>query len=673
MRFMAKKKLVTPKELDNLISVGSPQISPCGSQILYTRKCVKDGVNHTTIWVTNTKGKTAPRELTTSGKDGSPRWSPDGKQIAFVRGSESGSQIYTIDMDGGEAQQLTSFPEGTISEIEWCPLGDTLAVSFRQTDENFTHAATEKRKENKESDPPVITESAWYRLDGDGYFGHARFQLYLVLATTGRHKNVWSKDTLGFFSYCWSPKGDKIAIATNTSKKALTDSRPTKIVIHDVLSGKNAKLPNCTKGPKDAICWSPNGRYLAWAGREGDESTYSTENLELYVASATKGNAKSITSDIDRCLMAVTLSDTGEVSFGAWLHWSHDSKKILVKIGWHGEEHICSIPKTGGTLTSLTSGNAIHAIGNFADDGKTCAMMIGSAVAPPEIFVGKVGASKISSKQVSFENTSWCEEHAVATPKEKWITSSDKTKIHCWIMTPPKEAKQKKSRPAVLQIHGGPHGQYGWAFFHEFQCLASAGYTVVYANPRGSKGYGQKHCEAIRNDWGGADWTDMQAVIAMMQRNKNIHPKNMGVMGGSYGGYMTNWIVGHTNEFRGAITDRCVSNLVSMGGNSDFADKEDGYFGGNFWSRPEDRWRQSPIRFFGNVDTPMLIIHSEGDLRCNIEQVEQVFSALQLRGIESRFVRYPRSTSHGFSRGGAPDLRKHRLNEILTWWKRQLK
>ena len=122
-------------------------------------------------------------------------------------------------------------------------------------------------------------------------------------------------------------------------------------------------------------------------------------------------------------------------------------------------------------------------------------------------------------------------------------------------MLPPKEAKQKNSKPAVLQIHGGPHCQYGWMFFHEFQCLASAGYTVIYANPRGSKGYGREHCSAIRNDWGGADWVDMQAVIEMMQKDKKINANNMGVMGGSYGGYMTNWIVGHTHDFLGAITD----------------------------------------------------------------------------------------------------------------------
>ena len=670
---MAKKKLITPEELDNLVSVGNPQISPDGSHILYTRKCVKDGVNHTSIWIAQTKGSKKPRALTAEGKDSTPRWSPDGNQVAFIRGDEGGNQIYMIDMDGGEAQQLTNLPEGVISQMQWCPKGCQLAISYRKTEKPYTHSAAEKRKENKESDPPIITEDAWYRLDGDGYFGHERFQLYLVDTTTGKFNNIWSKDTIGSFSYCWSPKGDKIAISTNTSTKAYLDARPTKVMMYDVEANKYAILPNCPKGPKDAVIWSPNGKWIAWAGREGDEYSYSTENLELYVASVTKGNAKSITSNIDSCLMAVTLSDTGEIGFGAQIAWASDSNTLLVRIGQRGEEQICSIKRTGGKLKPMTSGNAIHAIGNFTKDSKTCAMVIGSSTSPPEIYIAKVGATKITTKQVSFENTQWCEEHTIVTPKEKWITSKDKTKIHCWIMRPPKEAKQRKSKPAILQIHGGPHCQYGWTFFHEFQCLVSAGYTVVYANPRGSKGYGQLHCEAIRNDWGGADWVDMQAVITMMQKEKNINSKNMGVMGGSYGGYMTNWIVGHTNEFRGAITDRCVSNLVSMGGNSDYLDKEDGYFGGNFWSRPEDRWRQSPIRHFGNAETPMLIIHSEGDLRCNIEQADQVFAALKLRGIEARFVRYPKSTSHGFSRGGAPDMRKHRLNEILSWWKRQLK
>ena len=157
-----------------------------------------------------------------------------------------------------------------------------------------------------------------------------------------------------------------------------------------------------------------------------------------------------------------------------------------------------------------------------------------------------------------------------------------------------------------------------------------------------------------------------------MRNHPNVNQKKMGVMGGSYGGYMTNWIIGHTREFAGAITDRCVSNMVSMGGSSDWLEKEDGYFPGNFWDRPEPRWKQSPIRHIGNARTPTLIIHSEGDLRCNIEQSEQVFVALKLLGVPTRFVRYPRSTSHGMSRSGPPDMRLHRLHQILEWWSKYL-
>ena len=153
-----------------------------------------------------------------------------------------------IDMDGGEAQQLTNLPEGVISQMLWCPKGCQLAISYRKTEKPYTHSAAEKRKENKESDPPIITEDAWYRLDGDGYFGHARFQLYLVDAETGAYKNIWKKDTMGYFSFCWSPKGDKIAITTNTSKKALTDSRPTRIVMYDIATAKSHTLQNCKIG-----------------------------------------------------------------------------------------------------------------------------------------------------------------------------------------------------------------------------------------------------------------------------------------------------------------------------------------------------------------------------------------------------------------------------------------
>jgi dipeptidyl aminopeptidase/acylaminoacyl peptidase len=165
---------------------------------------------------------------------------------------------------------------------------------------------------------------------------------------------------------------------------------------------------------------------------------------------------------------------------------------------------------------------------------------------------------------------------------------------------------------------------------------------------------------------------DVQALTTFTRKQTFVDANRVGIMGGSYGGYMTNWAIGHSDEYAGAISDRCVSNLVSMSGNSDFPLEPDVYFPGNGWDRTEERWEQSPIAYFGNATTPTLVIHSEGDLRCNIEQSEQVFTALQLQGVPSRLVRYPSTTSHGMSRKGPPDLRIHRLGEILSWWKKWL-
>lgn len=663
---------VRPEDLSNFVSSSDPQISPQGDRVLYTRKHVDDDPKgHSAIWIARWGKAWACRSFTAGSKDRMPRWAPDGRSAVFVRGSEEGDQLWMIDADGGEATALTRLPQGSIAEVAWSPRGDRLAISYRATSEDQTKAAVEARKESKASDPPLVTEDLWYRLDGDGYFGAARFQLLLVDAQTGRTRCIWKRDTLGWFTFDWAPNGQRIAMTTNTRRDAILKMQFDDIVLLDVDTRRHQRLGNLPRGPKDSVRWSPDGMWLAWAGRDGGtDPTYSSENLDAWICDTRGRNARCLTSDSDECLAAVVIGDTGDVSFDAQLQWCADSKAILVRVGRHGCDHLWRITR-GGSMRRLTSGNAVHALGTVADDGRTLAMSRGSAVRPTEIVLGQLGRDRIRISPITRANAAWVREHAIAKPKSYWIRSADGNRVQAWVLLPP-GASRRKRIPAVLQVHGGPHAQYGHTFFHEFQCLVGAGYAVVYANPRGSKGYGRDHCAAIRGDWGGADWRDIEAVIEFMAKLPEVDQDRMGIMGGSYGGYMTNWAVGHTNVFKGAITDRCVSNLVSMSGNSDFPDREDDYFPGNFWSRPEDRWRCSPIRLFGEVQTPMLIIHSEGDLRCNIEQGEQVFAALKLRGIEARFVRYPRSTSHGLSRGGPADLRIHRLGEILRWWKQHL-
>ena len=221
--------------------------------------------------------------------------------------------------------------------------------------------------------------------------------------------------------------------------------------------------------------------------------------------------------------------------------------------------------------------------------------------------------------------------------------------------------------------NGGPLTQYGNCFMHEFYYLAAQGYVVYFSNPRGGQGYGEAHAKAIWNNWGTADYEDVMALVDFVQQKPYIDKNRMGVTGGSYGGYMTNWIIGHTDRFKAAVTQRCVSNLISLYGSSDFnwlisqmiADEPP-------WQNLEHYWGQSPMKYIGDVKTPTLVIHSEDDLRCAIEQGEQVFVALKRLGVDTEMVRFP-DEPHGLSRGGRTDRRIERLNQILRWFDRYLK
>ena len=616
------------------------------------------------------------RDFTTGERDRAPRWSPDGARLAFVRAEDKHRpQIHLIDLDGGEARAVTDLEEGSIGTLRWSPDGRHIAFSFRAVDPQWTQAAIKERKENGLTDPPREIDDWWYRLDGDGYFNAQRYQLWIVDTETGSTRCLYKKDRLGGFTFDFSPRGDRLAVTTNRAARALVEPWKDEIAIIDVARGTAKPLTKLPAGPKTNVKWSPDGKQLAWAGREGRDGTYSVENLELWVANVDGTAAKSLTANTDDCLMAIAVGDTSGASFEPNLAWSPNSTRLYMRIGRHGESHVASVPRRGGALTMHTSGTAEWDLGSFSADGSRVALQRSAPVALPEVWSGVVGkaTAPFTTTAATALNAALLRELTLARPKSHWVKTADGTKVHTWVLLPPGHTKSSRKRyPAILEIHGGPHGQYGVGFFHEMQLLAAHGYVVVFSNPRGSKGYGRDHCAAIRGAWGTADWVDIQAVTAFMQEHAHIDPKRMGIMGGSYGGYMTNWAIGHTHDFKAAITDRCVSNLVSMGGNSDYIEAPDEYFAGNFWDRPEARWESSPIRTIGNCRTPTLIIHSEGDLRCNVEQGEQVFAALKLLGVPTRFVRYPASTSHGMSRSGPPDMRLHRLREILAWWAARL-
>ncbi len=666
------RRPAAPEDLLRFRLVSSPQIAPDGRRIVYVEKHAGEKNEYAAnLWMVEVEGG-PPRQFTDGGRDGSPRWSADGSRIAFVRAREEHRpQIAVIAADGGEAVELTRLPEGSIGALRWSPDGTMLAVSFRAQAEEWTEAAEKERQEKGLSAPPRVIDDWWYRLDGDGYFGAQRYAIHLVDAASGEHRLLYAEDTMGAAEFDFAPDSRELVVATNRDPKAMIRPWKTELVRIDCRSGRTRPIPGLPEGPKRCPRWSPDGKTIAYGGRLGEDGSYSTENLELFVCDPSRGGARSLTRGTDYCLMAATLSDTSEARFDPVLECAPDGSRIYFRLGWHGESHVASVPVDGGEVCVHTSGPIELEMGNLSADGRLMALATGGPTRLAEIGVARVANGLFEVRALTDHNGPLLEELDLATPEPHWITASDGHKVQVWVLKPPGTDKSSTRRlPAVLEIHGGPHAQYGSAFFHEFQVLAAAGYVVFYSNPRGSKGYGRDHCAAIRGAWGTADWTDVQAVLRFMKRQPGVDPKRLGVMGGSYGGYMTNWVIGHTRAFAAAITDRCVSNLVSMGGTSDYVEEPDRYFPGNSWDRPEARWEQSPLKHLGNAKTPTLIIHSEGDLRCNVEQAEQVFSALKLLDVPCRLVRYPASTSHGLSRSGPPDLRIHRLRQVLEWWER---
>jgi dipeptidyl aminopeptidase/acylaminoacyl peptidase len=258
----------------------------------------------------------------------------------------------------------------------------------------------------------------------------------------------------------------------------------------------------------------------------------------------------------------------------------------------------------------------------------------------------------------------------VAIPEQHQFLVGDGMKIDGWLLKPP-GFREGRQHPLVLQVHGGPHGQYGWAFFHEFQVLAAAGYLVFYLNPRGSDGYGEDFKRAVVRDWGGKDFEDLMSALDQLIQRGFVDAERMGIAGGSYGGFMANWAIGQTDRFAAAIAMRSISNLVSDYAQHDIVLWAEMEMGPPPWPDAEELWKRSPIRYVERITTPLLLTHGEMDLRCPISQAEEMFGAMRLLGKEVEFIRFP-GESHDISRNGRPDRRVERLHRITGWFDKHL-
>lgn len=665
---MSEKRKITAEDLYGFTFIGDPQFQPHGNMVLFTQTTIdadtKEYRSH--IWSSSVTDGTVKPFTGGPKTDSSPRWSPDGQTLAFVSDRSGTKQIWTMPASGGEAQQLTFVKNGASAPV-WSPDGQWIAfTSGLKIDEELHSEKDKDKKEDEQKDEVLVVNRLQYKSDGGGFWKGRYTQAFIVPANGGEVKQL----TFGEYNVgglFWSSDSSKLGFVSNRAADP-DQSFKNNIYFVPVEGGEYQQLTDTNYFIGQPVL-SPDGNTLAFLGsnREYQNATLT----RLYTLPVTGGEPTCITAGIDQYIGDAGMSDMrGGIGSGTSLQWHADGQSLFAQTSHHGNVHLVQIG-LDGTMKQLTAGDRqVYGFSYNANANKTVVAST-NVLNPGDLYVLDLGDG--IEKQLTTVNEKFLADIAISEPEEFWYTSDDGWKVQGWIMKPYGYEEGKKY-PTVLEIHGGPHAMYSNSFFHEFQLLAAQGYVVLYTNPRGGHGYGQQFVDACRGDYGGKDYADlMNGVDYALANYSYIDRDQLVVTGGSYGGFMTNWIVGHNDRFKAAVTQRSISNWLSFYGVSDI-----GYYFtewqilGNPWDDVEKLWHHSPLKYAADIKTPLLILHSEHDYRCPIEQAEQLFIAIKRLGnADTEFVRFP-NANHDLSRNGKPKLRIERLNRIVGWFNKYL-
>ena len=644
----------TGADLFNLSAASDPQISPDGRQVAYVRKSndimTDRAVN--SIWLVDVATGAERPLVTGKGSHSQPRWSPDGRRLAYVSTGEGGApQLFVRWMDNGASARVTGLPNSP-SSISWSPDGRRLAYVMTVPDDGMKLGKSPDKPDGAEWAPPLeIIDKVTYRNDGGGYVKPGFDHIFVVDASGGAPRQLTFGEYPDAGPLAWTPDGRQILFSTVRKGDWQREVFDSDIYALDIASGRIDPLTD-RKGPDTSPAISPDGRQIAYLGN--DDVGKGFDQSRLYVMNRDGSGKRQVAAGLDRSIDQIEWARDGRSLFAAY---EENGGKRVSRIGLDG--------RVSNVATGLVDSafDRPYAGGGFSvSTNGVVAFSTGDPHSPADLAVASGGATR----KLTHLNDNWIGAKRLGEVRELAVTAPDGGKVPSWLVLPP-NYQQGQRVPLILEIHGGPYASYGPQFATDMQLYAAAGYAVLYTNPRGSTGYGQAFADEIDNSYPDSDTADLMAAVDAAIAAGIADPDNLFVTGGSGGGVLTSWLIGKSDRFRAAATQKPVINWTSMVLTADGVPFFARYWMKKMpWEDPQGYWARSPLSLVGNVKTPTLVVVGAEDYRTPVSESEQYYAALQLKGVPTALVKVPGASHGGIA--ARPSQSAAKAAAIIAWF-----